>query len=231
MPNHLLSLALLAALPALAQYPRVISFSGYDWAVKTSAGRVGPGPNYFSDSTNNVWVDANGYLHLKITKSGNKWYAAEVINKQSLGRGTYRFHLASLVDNLDPNAVLGLFTWNDAPDYNHREIDIEFSRWGNARDRTNAQFVVQPYDVPGNLVRFTQPPNTPASVHSFQWNPASIYHRSEAGNTLIAEHTFTAYIPQPGGENARINLWLFRGRAPKSTVEVVISRFEFIPLP
>ena len=37
--------------------PRWISFSGYDWWPKTSTDLVGPGPNYFSDSTNNVWLD------------------------------------------------------------------------------------------------------------------------------------------------------------------------------
>src|SRR5436305_806293 len=64
---------------------RTISFSGYTWAVKASTGRVGPGPNYFSDSTNNVWVDTQGRLHLKITKVGGRWNCAEVINQQSLG--------------------------------------------------------------------------------------------------------------------------------------------------
>src|SRR2546422_5119806 len=39
---------------------RWLGFSGYDWWVKTRTGLVGPGPNYFSDSTNNVWLDALG---------------------------------------------------------------------------------------------------------------------------------------------------------------------------
>lgn len=39
---------------------RFLNFSGYDWAVKNSAAVTGPGPNYFSDSTNNVWIDTNG---------------------------------------------------------------------------------------------------------------------------------------------------------------------------
>ena len=57
---------------------RWISFSGYDWWVKTSFGLVGPGPNYFSDSTNNVWLDAQGRLHLRITNRSNQWQCAEV---------------------------------------------------------------------------------------------------------------------------------------------------------
>jgi hypothetical protein len=38
-------------------------------------------------------------------------------------------------------------------------------------------------------------------------------------------------IPVAGGENARMNLWLFNGRAPtnRSEVEVIVNRFEFVP--
>ncbi len=238
MTRPILFAFLLSALPAAAQYTRTLSFSGYTWMVKKSSSKVGPGPNFFSDSANNVWVDTSGRLHLKIAKSGPRWQCAEVINQSSLGNGAYRFYLDSVVDNLDPNVVLGLFTWNDDPAYNHREIDVEFARWGNARDPTNAQYVVQPYDVQGNLVRFTQPPATPQSIHGFLWGPSSIYHRGVKGTNpattnpadLIAEHTFLSGIPVPGGENARINLWLVNGRAPtnRQSVEVIIGRFEFV---
>jgi hypothetical protein len=51
------------------------------------------------------------------------------------------------VDKLDPNMVLGLFTYDSDPAFNNREIDIEASRLGNAADPTNAQFVVQPYTI------------------------------------------------------------------------------------
>jgi hypothetical protein len=228
-----------AALPALAQYPRTIGWNGETWMVKKSTGKVGPGPNYFSDSTNNVWVDGNNKLHLKITKSGNRWECAEVIRVISSGHGAYRFYIDSSqgtgLDALDKNAVLGLFTWNDAPDYNHRELDIEFSRWGNATDTTNAQYVVQPYSTAGNLMRFTEPPAS-ASVHSFNWNSDGVFFKSVTGTNpdttdpaaLIASRDFTSSIPLPGGEQARINLWLFRGKAPSNqkAIEIVISKFE-----
>src|SRR5512135_1367048 len=153
-PGAFLVTGLLLAGAALlrldAAYPRTISFSGTSWSVKTSSGRVGPGPNYFSDSTSNVWVDAQGRLHLKILKVKNRWTCAEVVSQASFGYGTYRFTLDSPVDALDPSAVLGLFTWNDDPAYNHREIDIEMSRWGAAANQ-NAQYVVQPYTLASNI--------------------------------------------------------------------------------
>src|SRR5262245_44168916 len=99
----LLSLLALTSLgPAAADAAtRTLSFSGYTWNVKSSGkSKVGPGPNYFSDSTSNVWVDAQGRLHLKITVSRNKWSCAEVVSQLSFGYGTYRFYLDSAVDSL-----------------------------------------------------------------------------------------------------------------------------------
>ena len=118
-----LLVAVPAALAARPSPPRTVAFSGYSWDVKSSAGKIGPGPNYFSSSTANVWVDSSGRLHLKLTKAKGRWYAAEVINQASLGRGTYAWVLDSAVDALDANGVLGLFTWSDDQAYNHRELD------------------------------------------------------------------------------------------------------------
>jgi hypothetical protein len=216
---------------------RTIGFSGYNWTVKTSAGKVGPGPNYFSNSVNNVWVDGEGRLHLKITKDRGRWYSAEIVSTESFGYGTYRFYLESPVDNLDPNVVLGLFTWNDDPAYNHREIDIEFSRWG-AAGNDNAQYVVQPYTNPSNILRFNQPAGLAASTHSFHWLAGSVEFESVSGayvpppgtNTVTRQWTLTGASPVAGGENARMNLWLFQGHAPLDgrDVEVIVSRFEFL---
>lgn len=218
--------------PADASRParvRTLEFSGYTWEVKSSSGAVGPGPNVFSDSTGNVWVDGSGRLHLKITYSKGRWRCAEVINTQSLGLGRYTFQLDSAVDALDPNVVLGLFTWSDDPAYANRELDIEFSRWGQAADPTNAQYVVQPYDGAGHLQRVTQPAVS-ASTYSFDWESGFV---AFAGSTATpSAWTYVgADVPPPGSEHARMNLWLFRGAAPSDgkAVEVVVKRFSFTP--
>ena len=211
--------------------PRTIEFSGYTWTVKSSTRKIGPGPNVFSDSPANVWVDEDGRLHLKITRSKSRWSCAEVINTVSLGRGTYTWELDSPVNALDPSVVLGLFTWNDDPAYNHRELDWEAARWGSASDPTNGQYVVQPWDGPGNLQRMTLTGATP-STQSFTWGESSVTFTSS--NADLGQWTYSGLdVPQPGGENARMNLWLFRGLAPSDgrEVEVVISTFSFEPLP
>lgn len=217
---------------------RTIQFSGYEWRVKSSSERVGPGPNYFSDSGNNVEVDAKGRLHLRITKRGERWYCAEVISEKSFGYGTYRFYLDTKADVLDPGVVLGMFTWSDDPAYSHREIDIEISRWGDANNK-NAQFVIQPYTRPQNIVRFQIPRRLDKTMHWFRWEPNSVSFQSLMGlnsgpghdNAIIRKHSFAEGIPQAGDENARMNLWLINGQPPtdNGVVEIIIEKFEFVP--
>jgi hypothetical protein len=56
---------------------RTIEFDGYQWMVKHGdEEKQGPGPNYFSSLPENVWVDSQGQLHLKVTKRNDRWYCA-----------------------------------------------------------------------------------------------------------------------------------------------------------
>ncbi len=146
---------------------RKITFSGYEWNVKSSGDAVGPGPNVFSNSEDNVFVDTEGRLHLLINQKQGRWRCAEVVSARSFGLGTYRFTIDSGIDGLDPNVVLGLFTWSDAPEYNHRELDVEIARWGDPAN-ANAQFVVQPYTRKANIVRFAIPTGRGPTTHSVE---------------------------------------------------------------
>ena len=212
-------------------YPDKITWSGFTWDVKTSQSAVGPGPNIFEKA--NVAVDGIGNLHLRIARNAaGKWSCAEIIGPTTYGYGTYAFMLASRVDALDPNAVLGLFTWSDRAPYAHREIDIEFARWSNPADPTSGQYVVQPYDRPNHLHRFTQPSAT-SSLQRFTWQQDRIFWESFAANGApIDAYTYTGTdVPKSGDERVHLNLWLFNGAAPtdSSPVEVVLTSFTFRP--
>jgi hypothetical protein len=215
--------------------PRIVDFSGFKWTVKNSADKVGPGPNYFSAGLDNVWVDDAGRLHLKITHVGDNWFCAELGTNDSLGFGTYRFYLDSEADALDPNAVLGLFTWSDKRAFHHREIDIELSRWGYPDNRHNAQFVVQPFRPAGHIHRFLLPPGYPQTLQSFNWSAGAVAFRSLIGHDptppdpsyFIQRWTATDGIPPAGDEHLRMNLWLYQGHAPAAPVEVIVKRFAF----
>jgi len=219
---------------------RFFGFSGYDWWVKNSTTPVGPGPNYFSDATNNVWTDTNGWLHLRITNRTNAWQCAEIISARTFGPGSYRFELNSVVDNLNPNVTLGLFTWSDDPAFTDREMDVECGRWQNPADTNNAQFVLQPYYLANQLVRYRVPPGLADSTHLFVWETNRISWQSQTGaysaaaTNLIAAYVFTnaANVPQSGDECVHLNLWLINGSPPTDSneVEVIIQNFNFVPL-
>jgi len=229
-------------------YPRVFVSSGYKWRVKKAPNcRLGPGPNYFSDAQEDVWIDEEG-LHLRIRKGVNRWYSSEVVLQQSLGYGTYIFQTKSRVDIIDPNMVLGLFTW-DSKRYHvsHREMDIEFARWGDPNEFTNAQFVLQPCSqCPGcgnNCSRFRVDltDQNKYITHYMIWTPGSVEFRAYNGQyrdnppdgALIHKWTRVGEdVPNPGKENIRSNFWLFEGEAPTNGggSEVIIENFLFRPL-
>lgn len=235
-----LVLAFVAAAPAAAQTPseavaakhtpaRRIRFSGFDWTVKSSDEPVGPGPNFFSDSKENVWVDARGNLHLRITYRDGRWWSAEVICECSPGFGTYTFRIpAETIRDFDPNAVLGLFNWSDDPAFAHREIDFELSTWGQTNNPTgNAQFVVQPYDQAAHTSRFNLPAR--ATNLSYSWlRDRVLFKAAGANGEPVHEFEYRGPVPEPGG-NPRINVWLLGRRPPQHgrDVHIIVEAFSF----
>jgi hypothetical protein len=211
---------------------RTLHFSGYEWEIRQVSSDRGGTFNTYDPA--NAWTDVNGWLHLRIALAHNGFTCAEVILTRSLGYGSYRFvvHESS---HLEPAAVLDMFTWDDfAPDQNHREVDVEISQWGDA-DGNNAQYVVQPFYVPANVVRFMTPPGV--VTHSFHWEPGSISFKSAIGGAagrpsrVVSEHVFTSGVPSPGGESVHMNLYRFDNKKNplRDGSEVVIEKFEYLP--
>jgi hypothetical protein len=235
--------------PTSAIAARSIVFSELQWEVKASGQdrKLGPGPNYWGDGEDNVSVDQQGRLHLKITKQPaengrSRWQCAEVISKQSFGYGEYRWRLDTPI-KADPKVVLGLFTWDvdsESDRFHHREIDIELiSTWGDA-GATNAQFCVQPWTTRKNRHRFALPDAAqPPTIHTFTWAKDNVLFRSLRGQdgrdpearSLLEEWRCSGpAIPPTGGENVRMNLWLLSPPGEDfNEVEVTIRSFEFVP--
>lgn len=211
---------------------RIIRFSGYDWIVTTTGDRQGgPGPNYFSDSDENVWVDDDGKLHLRITFRDGRWNCARVEMTRSYGYNRYVFYVSSRPDSLDKQVVWGLYTYRT----DQEEIDIEFSRWGIDNNQ-EAQYVIQP-PKPGNRARFRMDLEGDYTTHIIDWNKKRIDFMSYHGHRLnpaketeiIARWRYTGDdIPPDSNEKLKINLWLFRGVPPSDgrETEVVIDRVE-----
>ena len=214
---------------------RTIEFAGQTWAVK-AGGPMGPGPNQWSDSSESVWVDEQGRLHLKIRKIDGVWHCAEVTSQVTATHGVYRFKIDSDTHAFDRNTVVGLFTYNNDTE----EIDVEMSRWGNPADPNVGQFVVQPYETPGNIERFSLETVGAQTTHEFNWQHDSIFFQSYVGHAdapgegdLIHRYHYTGgdIPPLAPGARVHLNFWLFRGNGPTDGMdtELIIRDFTFTP--
>ncbi|WP_163707569.1 glycoside hydrolase family 16 protein [Mangrovibacterium lignilyticum] len=222
---------LMSSLSSFAQ--RTIQFAGIEWYVKD--GFAGPGPNYWSDSSKSVWVDSNGFLHLKIRKIRGEWHCSEIYSKQKFGYGEYKFHVASNVEKYASNIIVGLFVYeNDSS-----EIDIEFPN----RDSQSmlGWYTVQPspYDDE-NHERFALNLSGDYSTHKFIWRKDNIEFESYHGHAdslpspgyLINEWTYDGdYIPKAGKASLHINFWLNEGQAPgdRKDAELTINWVHIQP--
>lgn len=217
----------------------IINFSGYTWLVKNSGTtRIGPGPNFWTK--NNVWVDGNGWLHLRIAKNatGKKWLCAEVQSTQSFGYGTYQWQVEGAIDKFDKNIVLGLFNYSGNDGFD--EMDIEFARWGNPL-YPNLNYTVWPAQTGNTNYSYTQEFSLTGTytTQRFTRSSNSVIFKSLGGfynddTNLFATATCTS-PPKSISTLAMpvyMNLWLFKGRAPSNGQgeEIIIHSFTYTPL-
>ncbi|MDA8744967.1 glycoside hydrolase family 16 protein [Rubripirellula amarantea] len=189
-------------------------WSGYQWRTRPTSDRtMGPGKNLWSDEEQNIFIDDDGNLHLKITQNAaGKWVCAEVMLVESLTYGTYEFELSSRYDTLAKNSVVGLFTYispasvarktggiigNDVPDTPH-EIDIEMTgAWGDA----NLFFTTHDPDVQSPSHGFYQPLSGNETTHRFTWRPREIRWSSFHGHVAGQANPPDPIIEQRSNEN------------------------------
>ncbi|AEV28232.1 membrane-bound serine protease (ClpP class) [Sphaerochaeta pleomorpha str. Grapes] len=219
----------------LGAAPREITFKGEIWQVKSSDSKIAPGPNYWSDADDQVWVDTEG-MHLTIKRKYGRWQCSEVNTKGITGYGTYTFVVDSSFATYDPNVVAGFFTWDSQKEEANREIDIEFAAWGQSTG-TRGQFVVQPYTTDDRIVTFDPQMQGTYSTHRIVWTPDTIIFSSYHGEVnpdeqasklnLMQQWQFTGKPPSSGNAHFRINLWLFQGKKPLAPASLTIKSFSF----
>jgi hypothetical protein len=215
----------------------VVKFAGRTWDVKSSEQPVGPGPNYFSNYYNDVWVDEYGWLHLHIAEHDGIWYSSEVVGRDTCGYGTYTFTVQADPMGFAENVVFGLFTWDDSTFFSdaNSEVDIEFSKWGDTASNQPLTYSVQPvsfgayYPERTKEVLFDLLKLSGVTTHQFKWSPEIIEWKSFAGSQATGDPLTSwnfdlnhpprrkieggntsdyVIIPKPGSHtNVRINLW------------------------
>ena len=214
-----------------------ITWSGIEWLVKYGDGKS-PGNNAWR--TDNVFVDDDGALHLRVQQDQDgKWTCAEIWSVPTFGWGTYRFDVVGRLDELPAQAVLGLFNIRRSGDPLEptSEIDIEYSAWGAAPPADRGSFTLWGPDIPTGPIATRHFPVTlfgTYTSHAFEWRRDGIRWESRHGHgpngVVIDSRSFA--MPEGAGETPRsvhLNLWLFRGQAPASAAEVVVQRFEYAP--
>jgi len=217
-----------------------IVWKGHTWEV-TSGGMAG----VCQGSPANVTVDSQDYLHLRISKNGNTWSAAELFTTDRLGFGTYQWQTDGPIDSYDKNVVLGLFPYGPSANIGSdgtNEIDIEYSRWG-VENGDNGDFTNYPASgstIGEHSFTFALAGGSLATSR-FAWSSASITSSLLEGLVAVDEtsglvETWTYAPPNPSMNVPQqalplgMNLWCFD--APPSNdepVEIVIRDFVFVP--
>jgi hypothetical protein len=211
-----------------------VDFSGYTWRVRWKPSDRGGSTNPYDPR--NVYTDEAGRLHLQIINRDQRWTCSEVSLTRNLGYGTYSFTVED-TSALEPAVVFGMFTWDNSSDQeNHREFDINISRWGDPQ-RKNAEFVLQPSFVPVNMSRFDAPAGK--LKHTIVWENGRITmttSRASAppGASVVSRHVFTSEVPTPAAEAVRMTFFVYWNPRDKSPgvhhpAELIVDRFEFLP--
>ncbi|NMC33103.1 MAG: glycoside hydrolase family 16 protein [Veillonellaceae bacterium] len=213
--------------------PPTVEFSGYHWQVKEGYGA--PGQNRWSQE--NVRVDAEGRLHLRLNYKANGWYCAEIRSVEWFGYGSFLFHLIANPAQLDPQVVLGMFLYNEL---SQNEIDVEISRWGKDAG-TNLHYSL--HNCIGTVMAEDFLLNLSEgdfSTHRIDWLADRIVYSSQYGHRqdtrglifqkiVAASESEDTFLPN-GKMRVHLNLWLFRGNAPDpdEDVEVIFRRFIYL---
>jgi hypothetical protein len=215
---------------------------GHTWTV-TTGGMAGSNTGLAA----NVSVDANGYLHLKITQSGGKWYCAELFTNDTMGFGTYQWQIEGSVDRMDKNVVLGLFPYGPVAGIGGdgtNEIDIEYARWGKS-SWPDGNYTVYPNSgstVGDTTFEFSLNGGS-AVTATFVWSAASVTEMTQSGFHDIGDSSGMIckwrYAPSNPAVNIPqramplgMNLWLCGGcgGAPSNgqPLDIIVRKFTHV---
>ena len=224
---------------------QTLNWMGHRWNV-TDGGMAG----VILAKPRNIFVDSNGYLHLRIGKKGRTYTGSEMFTQDNMGFGTFQWQIQGAdIYAMDPPVVLGLFPYGPANNIGkdgENELDIEFSNWNGNFYPTpiNADFT--DYPSTGHRRRHSQsaweddfylPARPAATTARIEWSSDRVAFTLMRGLVPVGKtrHVIkrdvykgnTVTIPQdaiPVG----MNLWCWQV-PPTHTWDIVVRKFEFVP--
>lgn len=214
-----------------------ITWSGRKWHVRSMVGSSAeaPGSNWWNDTTTFATL-VGSELQISTAQdpaNSNRWTSGEVQSYESFGYGTYEWTMGTTnLGTIHHNVVFSLLVCDNAnTDFNSRQINIDFSKWGNASATNDAQYTV----AEGNVFSFAW--NIPSGTdtrHRFRWSPGRIEFQSydSAGETLYRKVYVGTDVPPPGNEKVIMRTWLQGGPdfPPSSTTTIALASFSHTPL-
>lgn len=234
---------------AIGLGPAIVSGASLDWMGHTWTVTTGGMAGSNTGSAANVVVDSSGYLHLRISQSGGKWMCAELFSNDAMGFGTYQWQVDGPIDRMDKNVVLGLYPYGPQGGIGAdgtNEIDIEYSRWGNAT-WPDGNYTVYPNSgtqVRDTTFEFGLGGGSLATATLF-WNQSSVKEWTQSGLHALGDSAGMlgkwVYAPSNPATNLPqramplgMNLWLCDGcgGAPSDgkPVDIVLRKFVQVPL-
>lgn len=217
----------------------LVHFAGQSWRVAQQSFDFQNFEKVIVLSTNCVWVDTNGWLHLAIRNINDKWWCGQVESTGWYGYGEYRWYTRGRVDLFDTNANLGLFTYAPPDGSYFQEIDIELTYAISYGTNGNLHYTIQPWQIASNGVGFQMDLTNELTTHKFNWLPGRVDFVSYYGhspeplstNDIFGQWTYiSSGVPAPW-EQVMMNLWLVQGYDPQDTqhLEAVICDFKHTP--
>ena len=237
-----------ATLTVTANTGGTISWMGHSWDITPSGTPIG-GAETGNTATcksdpANISVDANGFLHLKITSAGT---GSEMFTHDFLGFGTYQWQIqGNNIYNMDPQVVLGPFTYGPQAGIGvdgENELDMEWSKWDGTVGNNTFDFTFYPSTGNGGLGAsfFSQQPLaatasgfTTARLH---WGSTQVAGTIMDGLQPIGTTANVTYTQTFNGNTTTVpqdavplgvNLWCF-GPKPAHNWEIIIQSFQFAP--
>jgi beta-glucanase (GH16 family) len=209
--------AILVLLWASAASGAGIVWAGAEWGVRTGTGKPCASDRWSADGT---WVDADGWLHLKIMRMQDGEFACvELESIKRFGFGHYAFEIRGPIGGVDPNVVFGVFMYppKDVGPDGTSEIDIEIARWGEAHAPQLNYTVWNRSRIGKRHTALSVPEDIAQATFAFTWDRDRVSWDSplQSGNAV----SFSGDIAdQP--QTLTINLWLFKKRWPRNAQEV-----------
>jgi len=206
-----------------------LDWSGYNWIIKSSRRKIGPGPNYFSADA--ISPNDDGSLSLQITSRGRRYYGAEIYTDQDFSYGQFELSM-ELEGSLDSQAVFGFFLYNSEEPPRFNEVDYEMSLWA-VPGSPESHFSVQPYSDEGNSRSFSLGSVKGRWRIVLNWMPDRIeFFIGPEGKEPVQTWIYRGDdIPRETESRVHINLWLFQGDPPVEDgfTHLRISDFRHLP--